>query len=161
MNKHLSAIIGTAFAVTGCMQQPQVVTATAESNEGIAKTCTPSSVDLSKGTATITMTNDGWCAVHTKDKTGEPFKFGLVRTRPQHGYILIQKIGGETRIEYTAEHRFVGEDRFSVALASNTPNTPDAVLQVAVSIARGEGVAPATVEPAPRATTPARRTTRS
>ena len=102
------------------------------------------------------MTNDGWCAVHTKDKNGEPFKFGLVKSRPAHGRILIQKIGGETRIEYTAENRYVGPDRFSVALASNTANTPDSTLQVSVTVTMGEGMATPAPTAAP-ATRPAPR----
>ena len=164
MKNHLIAI-AAAIAVTGCAQQPTLVTAAAqESNEGIAKTCTPSPVDFGAGstaTATVTMTNDGWCGLHTKDKNGQPFKFGLVKTKPQHGYILIQKIGGETRIEYTAENRYVGNDKFSVALASNQPNAPDSTIEVAVSVARGEGVAPPAPEAPPANTsTPARRSTR-
>ena len=167
MNKHLIVIAATAITVTGCAQQPTQVTAAAqESNEGRAKTCTPSPVDFAnsaEATATIAMTNDGWCDLHTKDKNSEPFKFGLVKSRPQHGYILIQKVGGETRIEYTAENRYVGADRFSVALASNVPNTPDSTIQVAVTVSRGEGVAPPAPEPtapAPRSTSPAGSSTR-
>ncbi len=166
MKNYLIAIAATAIAVTGCApQSTQVVGAAQESNEGIAKTCTPSSVDFGAGsaaTATIAMTNDGWCALHTKDKNGEPFKFGLVKSKPQHGYILIQKIGSQTRIEYTAEGRFVGTDNYSVALASNQANTPDSTIQVAVTVTRGEGVPPAAepTPPAPRTNSPARRSTR-
>lgn len=167
MNKHLIAIAATALATTSCApQQQQSPAATEDLNVGISKTCTPSAADLSTGpsaVATIAMTNDGWCAVHTKDKNGQPFKFGLVKSRPAHGRILIQKIGGETRIEYTAENRYVGVDRFSVALASNLPNTPDSTITVTVSVAMGEGMAlppaPATTpttRPAPRAAKPAR-----
>ena len=164
MKNYLIAIATTAIAVTGCAPQAtQVAGAAQESNEGIAKTCTSSPVDFGAGnsaTATVSMTNDGWCALHTKDKNGEPFKFGLVKVKPQQGYILIQKIGGETRIEYTPENRYVGADHFSVALASNQANTPDSTIQVAVTVTRGEGVAPPAPEPAPsapRSTSPARR----
>ena len=163
--KNYLIAIAAAIAVTGCAQQPTLVTAAAEEqNEGIAKTCTPSPVDFGAGstaTANIVMTNDGWCALRTKDKNGQPFKFGLVKMKPQHGYILIQKVGNETRIEYTVENRYVGSDKFSVALASNQPNTPDSSMGVTVSVARGEGVAPPAAEAAPTpTTTPARRSTR-
>ena len=168
MNKHLIAIAATALAATSCAPQQQPATAATEDfNVGISKTCTPSAADLSTGTsasATITMTNDGWCAIRTKDKNGQPFKFGLVKSRPAHGRILIQKIGGETRIEYTAENRYVGVDRFSVALASNLPNTPDSTIQVTVTVAMGEGMAQAPApaptpagRPAPRAAAPRTR----
>ena len=167
MNKHLIAIAATALATTSCAPQQQSSSAATEDlNVGISKICTPSVADLSTGTsaaATVTMTNDGWCAVHTKDKNGQPFKFGLVKSRPAHGRILIQKIGGETRIEYTAENRYVGVDRFSVALASSLPNTPDSTIQVTVTVAMGEGMAvppppaPApAARPAPRAAKPTR-----
>ncbi len=156
MNKHLIAMTATAAAVVGCApQRPAAPAATADLNVGIAKTCTPSSIDPasgSSGSATISMTNDGWCAVRTKDKDGKPFKFGLVKAKSQHGRILIQKIGGETRVEYTPENNYVGADRFSVALASNEPNTPDSTIQVTVNVSLGEGMTP----PAPVASTPAR-----
>lgn len=167
MKNYLIAIAATAFAVTGCTQQPaQVAQAAQESNDGMAKSCVASAVDFGTGnaaSATITMTNDGWCALHVKDKGGEPFKFGLVKTKPQHGYIFIQKIGGETRIEYTAENRYVGADKYSVALVSNQSGTPDSTIQVAVTVNRGEGVAPPAPEPTtptPRSTAPARQSTR-
>jgi hypothetical protein len=168
LNKHLIAIAVTAIAVTGCAApQTQSPAATEDLNVGIAKTCTPSTVDLAAAptaSATIAMTNDGWCAIHTKDKGGQPFLLGLVKANPAHGRILIQKIGGETRVEYTATPRYVGTDKFTVALRSTQPNTPDATVQVAVTVTMGEGMQ--AVEPPPpapaRKTTPARpaRTTR-
>jgi len=162
LNKNLIAIAVTALAATSCAPQQQAAPAATEDlNVGIAKTCTPSPIDFAAGTtaaATITMTNDGWCAVRTKDKSGQPFKFGLVKSRPAHGRILIQKIGGETRIEYTAENRYVGPDRFSVALASNLPNTPDSTVQVTVTATMGEDMAPAPAPPPAPATRPTTRT---
>lgn len=161
MNKHLTAIAATALAVSGCAapQRPAPV-ATEDLNVGIAKTCTPSTVDLTASnttTATIAMTNDGWCAIHTRDKDGKPFKFGLVKARPQHGRILIQKIGGETRVEYTPDTRYVGPDRFSVALASNTVNMPDATVQISVETTLGLGMTPPPAPAAPaRTRTPTR-----
>lgn len=165
MKKHLIAIAITAVAVAGCATpQSQAPSATEDLNVGIGKTCTPTPVDFSAGaatTATITMTNDGWCALHTKQTDGKPFLLGLVKTNPVHGRILIQKIGGETRIEYTANDRYVGADKFSVALRPTTPNTPDATIQVAVNVSMGDlppVVAPTKPAPAPRAATPARTT---
>ena len=75
MKNYLIAIAATAFAVTGCTQQPaQVAQAAQESNDGMAKSCVASAVDFGTGnaaSATINMTNDGWCALHVKDKGGE------------------------------------------------------------------------------------------
>ena len=163
MNKHLIAIAATAIAVTGCAApQVQAPAPTEDLNVGIAKTCTPSAVDLSaSGTAsaTIAMTNDGWCGLHTKDKTGQPFLLGLVKSNPAHGIILIQKVGGETRIEYTAKGRYVGPDHFTVALRSSVANTPDVTVQIAVTVAMGEGMPPEPAAAAP-APAPARATTR-
>ena len=168
LNKHLIAIAAAAIGLTSCAPQATVVQASGEDlNVGIAKTCTSPPIDLTTSvtaSATIEMTNDGFCAVHTKEKSGQPWALGLVRARPAHGRVLIQKVGGETRIEYSADDRYVGPDRFTVALRSNTANTPDATVQVAVNVTMGEGMAtaPATT-PAPattrRPTTPARRTT--
>lgn len=164
MNKHLIAIAATAIALTGCATQPPAgqAAATEDLNGEIAKTCTATPIDLSASAtanATIDMTNDGWCAVHAKEN-GKPFQLGLVRARPQHGRVLIQKIGGETRIEYTAENNYVGADRFTVALRSSTPNAPDATVQIAVNVTMGAGMAAAPA-PAPAATKAAAPSTRS
>ncbi len=165
MNKNLiaTAMTAVAVAVTGCATPPAPATvATEDLNVGIAKTCTPTAVDLSATTAasaTITMTNDGWCALHTKQKDGQPFLLGLVKTNPAHGRILIQKIGGETRIEYTANERYVGPDKFTVALRSTASSTPDATIQIAVNVSMGDGMGlaePPKPTPTPRATMPAR-----
>ena len=166
MNKHLLAIAMTAVAVAGCTAPLTPASVAGEDlNVGIAKTCTPTPVEFSatpSTTASITMSNDGWCALHTKQKDGSPFLLGLVKTNPAHGRILIQKIGGETRIEYTPNERYVGTDAFTVALRSGATNTPDATIQVAVNVSMGEGQAAAAAPaPAPRPAAPApARTTR-
>jgi hypothetical protein len=163
LNKHLIAIAVTAVAVTGCAApQVQAPSPTEDLNVGIAKTCTPTAVDLSAAnttSASITMTNDGWCALHVKQKDGQPYLLGLVKSNPTHGRILIQKIGGETRIEYTADDRYVGADKFTVALRPTAVNVPDATIQVAVNVSMGEGqalVEPPKAAPAARTTPPAR-----
>ncbi len=160
MSYRLIAIAAAAIALQGCAAKgPSATTASAESlNEGIAKSCTASPVDFAAGTtatATIAMTNDGWCAVRTVERDGQPFQLGLVRQRPEHGRVLIEKAGGQTRIEYTADGRYTGADRFSVALRSRTAGAADSVLQVAVTVSMGEGMlAPAPAPRAAPATTP-------
>ena len=170
MNKHLIAIAASVLALQGCANQvaaPQV--AGEDLNIGIAKTCTASKADLSatSPTATISMTNDGWCAVRLVEKDGQPFLLGLVRARPEHGRVLIQKLGGETRLEYTADNRYVGADRFTVALRSKTQGAPDTTVQVTVAVTMGDApvatpvAAPEPTTPARRASTPARNTRNS
>ena len=164
MTRHLIAIAAAAIALQGCATQAPPAQVVGEDVDGIAKTCTASPVDLSKSptaNATITLTNDGWCAVRAVETDGKPFQLALVRARPEHGRVLIQPVSGRTRIEYTADNRYVGPDRFTIVLRSKTPNTPDSTLQVAVTVAMGESVAPvpppaSAPAPATRARAPAR-----
>ena len=163
MNKQLIALAACIAALQGCAtptSAPQV--AGEDLNIGIAKSCTASKVDVSAAntaSATIAMTNDGWCAVRLTEKDGKPFQLGLVRARPDHGRVLIQKMGGETRLEYSAENRYVGTDRFTVALRSKTQGAPDTTIQVAVTVTMGEAAAVA--PPPPAAAAPARTPTRT
>ena len=166
MYKHLIPMVASLLALQACGPQQSTPTIAGEDlNLGIAKTCTASKPDLvaANPTATITMSNDGWCAVRVTEKDGQPFQLGLVRARPEHGRVLIQKLGGETRLEYTADDRYTGADRFTVALRSRSTGTPDTLVQVAVTVTMGEQVAappPPPIEkpaPAARSRTPARR----
>ena len=159
MTKHLIAVAIAAIALQGCQIRPVQTTATAEDMDGIAKSCTASPVEFNGGTAnaTISLSNDGWCALRTTESDGRPFQLALVKTRPEHGRVLVQPINGKTRIEYTADPRYVGSDRFTVALRSRTANTPDSTLQVTVTVSQGEGGTPV-VTPASTAA-PSSRTT--
>ena len=157
MHLKLTATLAAAIALSGCANKivPQQA-GFDPMTEGTAKTCMPSTVDLaSAAPATIAMTNDGWCGVFVAEKDGQPFNFGLVKTRPAHGRVYIQKVGPQTRVEYTPNTGFVGVDTFAVALASRTPGTPDAALQVAVTVTQGEAP-PAAAAPPPRSAPPAR-----
>ncbi len=163
MTKHHLAL-AAVLLLAGCANKQGASTQGLDQrNEGIAKTCTPSVPELNasaSASATITMTNDGWCAVRTSERDGKPYQLGPLKSRPEHGRVLIQPVNAETRIEYTPDPRFVGTDRFNVALRSRTPGTPDATVQVAVTVSMGEGMAP---EPAPAVTTrtPARTPTKA
>lgn len=156
----LTATLAAAIALAGCATPTRQQQAAVDlQNDGIAKTCTPSAVDLAAATpATIAMTNDGWCGVFTAEKDGQPFNFGLVKTRPSHGRVYIQKIGAQTRVEYTPNAGYVGADSFAVALASRTQGTPDTALRVAVTVTQGDAPpATAASSAAPsRASTPNR-----
>lgn len=164
MHIKLLATLAAAIALSGCAAKtPPAAPAVDLQNEGLAKTCTSSAVDLAAAApATITMTNDGWCSVVTAEKDGQPFKFGLVKARPAHGRVFIQPVNGQTRVEYTANNGYAGSDSFTVALVSRTASTPDTPLRVDVTVTPGEGQAVApppapTKKPATRA--PARRRT--
>ena len=155
MSYRLIAVAAAAIALQGCASKaPPPSAATEDLNVGIAKSCTFSPVQPAPGTtvnATITMSNDGWCAVRVTERDGQPFQLGLVHDRPEHGTMLIQKLGGQTRLEYTPNAGFTGTDAFT-ALLRPRAGGPDATVQVAVTVSRGEGAAAApTPAPAPEA----------
>lgn len=165
MHIKLIATLAAAITLSGCAVKTPPPPAVDLQNEGMAKICTPSAVDLTApAPATIAMTNDGWCAVVTAEKDGQPFKFGLVKTRPSHGRVYIQPVNGKTRVEYTPNSGYAGSDSFTVALVSRAASTPDTPLRVDVAVTPGEGpaIAPApapTKKPAAPARTSARRHT--
>jgi hypothetical protein len=156
----------SVLALQGCAKiMPQQAVSTDSLNDGIAKTCTFTPVQPTAGAtveSTITMTNDGWCAFRASEKSGQAYVLGLVKQRPEHGEMLIRQWNGETRAEYTPVPSFVGTDRFTVAFRASGAAT-DALVKVAVTVTRGEGVAavaaPAADEAKPSATTTRRRTT--
>ena len=165
MHTKLIAAAAVALALAGCAKTPPPAPVVDLQNDGIAKTCAPSAVDLaSPAPATIALTNDGWCGVVTAEKDGQPFKYGLVRTRPEHGRVYIRPVNGQTRVEYAANPGYTGSDRFAVALVPNASGAPDASLRVDVAVTPAEGQAAAPVaapapakKPAPARKAPARR----
>ncbi len=167
MSHRLFAVAAVAvLALQGCAKPTQQQAVTTDTlNEGIAKTCTFTPVQPNAGAtveSTVTMTNDGWCAFRASEKTGQAYVLGLVKQRPEHGAMLIRQWNGETRAEYTPTPSFVGTDSFTVAFRSSG-ETADALVKVAVTVTRGEGVsavaAPAADEEKPAATTTRRRST--
>ena len=164
MHTKLIAAAAVALALAGCAKTPPPASAVDLQNDGIAKTCIPSAVDLaSPAPATIALTNDGWCGVVTAEKNGQPFKYGLVKTRPEHGRVYIRPVNGQTRVEYAANPGFAGSDRFAVALVPHASGAPDAALRVDVAVTPVEGQAmapapaPAPAKKAAPARAPARR----
>lgn len=167
MSYRLFAVAAASvLALQGCAKiTPQQAVTTDSLSDGIAKTCTFTPVQPMAGAtveSTITMTNDGWCAFRGSEKSGQAYVLGLVKQRPEHGELLIRQWNGETRAEYTPAPSFVGTDRFTVAYRASGAAT-DALVKVAVTVTRGEGVpavaAPAAGEEKPAATTTHRRTT--
>ncbi len=167
MTYRFAAFAAAAAVLTlqGCATPPAPVVQGEDLNFGIAKTCSFTPVQLTPGgtaSSTVTMSNDGWCAVRVKEPDGQPYQLGLLRARPEHGRILIQKLGGETRLEYTADPGWVGTDRYTAELRPREGNIQDSTIQIVVEVSRGEGVAPPpAAEPEKPATTTTRRPARS
>ena len=166
MSYRLFAVASLAvLALQGCAKPNSPAAVAVDTlDDGIAKTCTFTPAQPKPGAtvdSTITMTNDGWCAYRASVTSGQAYELGLVKQRPAHGDLLIRKWNGETRLEYTPAASYVGADQFSAALRS-ADGTPDALVKVAVTVTRGEGV-PAVAapepgdEPAAKTTTTTRR----
>lgn len=162
MNTKPFTAFAAVLALGACAAKPPAPPAV-DLNVGISKTCEASNVDLASGTATATirMSGDGWCAMRAAEADGQPFLLGLVRARPEHGRVLIHKVGNQTRAEYTPNPGYAGTDAFTVDLRSRTANAPDAKVQVAVTVLPDPNApvaAPAAPPPAvtPAATAPAR-----
>lgn len=134
-------MLAVAAVLPGCENQRAATTAEPMVNEdGIAKSCTYSPVDTATAntTATIAVGNDGgWCALRVVEKDGMPFATGLVRVRPEHGRIQIEKSGNKTIVKYFPAPGYSGTDTFTTALRSRTPNAPDVVVKVGVTVTRG------------------------
>jgi hypothetical protein len=165
----LTAASIAVLLLEGCAQPvPSPTVAVDTMNEGIAKTCTFTPMQPTAGgsvDATLTMTNDGWCAYRATEKQGQAYALGLVKLRPEHGELQIRKWNNETRVEYQPTAGFIGADKFAVLLRS-TAGGADATVNIAATVARGEGVAaapPPATETKPTTTTrrrtPVRRTT--
>ncbi len=80
--------------------------------------------------------NDGgWCGITAQMPGGKPFGAGLLSKRPAHGNVLIHEVGDFTRIDYTPDRGFSGDDSFAVKLVPG-----GATIHVTVSVA-GPGAA--------------------
>lgn len=162
----LLAVAVAVIALEGCATPPPPPPAPVEDlNVGMSNPCTFTPVQPVAGNsvnASISMANNGWCAVRVTEADHKPFLLGLVRQRPEHGELQIRNLGGETRLEYNPHPGFAGADTFLVALRSSNPSSADALVNVAVQVSPGPGIAgmapPEEVQPA---STRARPTTRS
>ena len=165
MNPRHLAPLAALLATAACSTKPPVLAASDPRNEGISKVCTPTNPDFTKPgpyNAGIAMSNDGWCGVFAVERDGRPFSLGLVRARPAHGRVFIQKVENATRVEYTPDAGFAGTDAFTVALRSNQSGAEDSTMAVSVNVAQGDrpaAAAPTTANRPEPARTPARRTT--
>ena len=158
------AAVAAVVALQGCATTPPPPPPGEDLNLGMAKSCefTPVTLALGgSGSSTITMSNDGWCAVRVTEPDGQPFALGLMSQRPEHGRVLIERIGGQTRLEYTPNPGYAGADRFTAALRPRETGVQDSRLQVAINVSRGAGVAPAAETTAPAATSSTSRSSTS
>lgn len=161
----LGFALGGLVVLAGCSSPPpprvsQTVVYAADLQGG-ARSCTvPQDLTLTADaptTAQMVVGNDGgWCGLMVALPGPHPYRLGLITARPQRGRVYIHTVGDATRISYTPDAGFVGEDAFAVRLM------PDSrVVQVAVKVEPGPAaVATPAPTPAPAPATPARSTTR-
>jgi hypothetical protein len=149
--RSLAAAAVAVLALQACAPKSlPTVTVADDLNEGLAKSCSYSPVQPKPGAsveATITMTNDGWCAYRASEQPGEAYLLGLVTQRPENGELQIRQWAGQSRVEYYPRTGFVGTDKFAVALRPQTGG-PDATVQLTAVVSRGAGM-PAPLPPVP------------
>ncbi|MGE0223343.1 MAG: hypothetical protein AB7F35_24145 [Acetobacteraceae bacterium] len=130
------AIAVAGVVLTSCGEQARPVSGPrvfAADVSGGARKCETSKPDVEAGKtvpATMTVGNDGgWCGVVVTQANGRPFDTGLLTVRPDHGKVLVHRVGDVTRLTYTPTRGYVGQDAFSVKLIPG-----DATVRVAVTI---------------------------
>jgi hypothetical protein len=78
----------------------------------------------------VRLVNDGgWCGVPVHQDGPKPYQAGLLVSRPAHGTVLIHEVGDETRIDYTPDRGFAGNDAFTVKLIPG-----NAMIRVAAAV---------------------------
>ncbi|WP_431270054.1 hypothetical protein [Dankookia sp. P2] len=124
------AVAAAMALLAGCAEQPRVTASGARiyyvDTQGAAALCTvPPKVELAAGQqteATMVVKNDGgWCGITVAQSGPKPYDAGLLVGRPEHGRVHVHKVGDVTRIDYTPDAGFGGEDRFSVRLLPGNP----------------------------------------
>jgi hypothetical protein len=131
------ALLVFAGLLQACSQAPAPAGSTARvyaaDLRGTAKACDAPRISPASGEKTnvaIKLANDGgWCGIRTYQSGPKPFDAGLLLARPSHGTILIHQVGDDTRIDYTPDRRFTGNDSFTVRLIPG-----DATLDVAATV---------------------------
>ena len=131
------ATAAAMLLLAGCQAQRPASTAARYSVDfrGGAKSCSaPKELNAASGRTTeaaLAVVNDGgWCAM-TLDNGGKPYDAGLLTVPPAHGKVYIHKVGDDTRIDYTPDSGFVGDDQFTLKLVPT-----DAVLAVKATVSR-------------------------
>ncbi len=100
---------------------------------GGAKICQVEKISPADGKTVeskMTLANDrGWCGVPAQQSSGKPFDAGLMSARPAHGNVVIHLVGDQTRIDYTPDRGYVGNDSFAVKLVPG-----NAIVRIAVTV---------------------------
>jgi hypothetical protein len=125
--------------------------------QGAAAVCTvPEKVSLGAGAqteATMVVKNDGgWCGITLSRFPQRPYDAGLLVGRPANGRVHVHSVGDVTRIDYTPDPGFSGDDRFTVRLLPGNPS-----LRVSVTVQPGVHAAPAAAPAPAKAPAPARK----
>jgi len=118
------AVLASAGLLQACSQGPAPAVSGARvyaaDVRGAAKVCDASRISPANGekaAVAIKLANDGgWCGIQTYQSGPKPFDAGLLLARPSHGTILIHQVGDYTRIDYTPDRGFAGNDSFTVKL---------------------------------------------
>lgn len=158
--KLLTTVAVSALLLSACARQ-EVAQAPrqAEPMDGAAQVCAVTPNELPTGqpaSVQMQVRNDGgWCAVRIADKDGTPFSYPLMRQRPTHGQVAVNKVNGNSRIEYTPNSGYAGPDAFTVALVPKDRGN-DVLIQAAVNV-EADPNRPAVVAPAPASSQPAAR----
>ncbi len=101
--------------------------------QGGAKNCVAPKLKLDAGKeveASLQVGNDGgWCGIILA-LDDRPYGAGLLTQAPEHGAVYIHPVGDATRIDYTPDRGFSGQDAFVVRLLPGSP-----VLRVNVAVA--------------------------
>ena len=134
----LAATLAAATLLQGCaevaFERGAQTRQYAIDQTGAAKSCTaPKDLKLAAGQSTaaaITVgRNEGWCAISLMQSGGRPYSAGLLKREPEHGTVYIHAVGDYTRIDYTPEKGYSGQDAYQVALLPGQP-----VLDVTVDV---------------------------
>lgn len=120
------AVLVTGVALQGCAGNVAGVNAASKLRvyaadvTGMAKSCEVPEIAPTAGKTTeaaVKVTNDGgWCGLSVHQSGPKPYSAGLLITRPDHGTVLIHEVGDNTRIDYTPDRGFAGNDSFTVKL---------------------------------------------
>jgi hypothetical protein len=104
---------------------------------GAARSCDVPRIGPASGQSTeaaMKVGNDGgWCGLQVHQDGPKPFDAGLLTARPAHGSVLIHEVGDDTRIDYTPDRGFIGNDSFSVKLVPGNSTIRVAVIVAAAA----------------------------
>ena len=118
-----SLVCISGLLLAGCLQKAGPASGLrvyAADLAGAAKACEVGKAnpvaDAGAETAMKLANDGGWCAISVHQDGPKPFEAGLLTARPVHGSVLIHEVGDETRIDYTPDRGFAGNDSFAAKL---------------------------------------------